>query len=159
MDYTINTFQEEMENCNNPDEMNGVIEKLLDSDIDFSDKESKELLSEYRKQIEDYRKDMHLEMDAHCNKLIEDGRCELYTCIKDNSFLKKGNTYYVKIDDVKSKYLENVSQIKDRLDPKVLERINSVKGLATIIYDSGIGTLKQHKTINEDKFKDYFEKY
>jgi hypothetical protein len=162
MDYTIEDFQIEMQDCNSPEEMSAVIEKLLDSNIDITDKEVKELVLEYRKQIEDYRMDLKIEMDQVCNKWIESGLCELYMCKSDIQYWKANNRYYVRIDDTKSQYLEKIKDVIDRLDSEVIDRFNSMKPLIWIISDNGIGTLKEHHVFTGQydglNFEDYFEK-
>ena len=108
MSYTIEDFQIEMQNAERPEEMTGVIDKLLDSDIDVSNPEIKELLLEYRAQIEDYRKDMLVEDDRVINEWIELGKCELYICKKSISSYNEGERYYVKVNDDRSDYFEHL---------------------------------------------------
>lgn len=161
MTYTLEDFQMEMENCNNPDEMNEVITKLLDSDIDFNNKDIKESILEYRAQIEDYRKDMMIEEDKKCSDWIESGKCEVYLCKKDVQWFKSGNRYQVRVDDTKSQYLENIKDVMDRLHPELIEKLNSMKPLIWVISDNGIGTLKSSHvftTRDGEVFDDYFEK-
>jgi hypothetical protein len=161
MSYTIEDFQIEMKSVETPQEMTGVIDKLLDSDIDVSNPEIKEMILEYRGQIEDYKKDMAIEEDKYCNQLIESGECELYLCKKDVQWWKVGNRYYVRVDDTKAKAIENLKEVMDRLKPEVVDRINSMKPLIWVISDNGIGTLKsRHLFTRQDGeiFEDYFEK-
>jgi hypothetical protein len=161
MSYTIEDFQIEMQSVETPEEMTGVIDKLLDSDIDVSNPEIKEMILEYRSQIEDYRKDMMVEEDRKCSDWIESGKCELYLCKNDIQWFKSGNRYHVRVDDTKSQYLENIKDIIDRLQPEVIEKLTSMKPLIWIISDNGIGTLKSSHvftTQNGEIFEDYFEK-
>ena len=161
MNYTIEDFQLEIDNCNTPDEMNGVIEKLLDSDIDITNTDVKEMILEYRTQLQDYRNDLKVEMDQVCNKWIESGLCQLYMCKSDILGWKANNRYYVRIDDIRAENLERLKDVMDRLEPEVIERINSMEPLIWIISDNGIGTLKEHHVfvkLDDVKFEDYFEK-
>jgi hypothetical protein len=161
MSYTIEDFQIEMQSVETPQEMTGVIDKLLDSDIDVTNSEIKEMILEYRSQIEDYRKDMMVEEDKKCSDWIESGKCELYICKKDIQWFKSGNRYHVRVDDTKSQYLENIKDIIDRLQPEVIEKLTSMKPLIWVISDNGIGTLKSSHvftTQNGEIFEDYFEK-
>ena len=159
---TIEDFQEEMKNCENAEQMNSVIEKMLDSPhIDVTNRDVKEIILEYRAQLEDYRKEMQVEEDKNCNRLIESGKCELYLCKMDVQWWKAGNRYYVQVDDNKAQALENLKEVMDRLKPEVIERINSMKPLIWIISDKGIGTLKsRHLFTRQDGevFENYFEK-
>lgn len=95
MSYTIEDFHSEMKNTQTPVEMTGVIDKLLDSDIDVTNPEIKEMILEYRSQIEDYRMDMMIEEDKKCSDWIESGKCEVYLCKKDVQWFKSGNRYHV----------------------------------------------------------------
>ncbi len=161
MSYTIEDFQIEMQSVETPQEMTGVIDKLLDSDIDVTNSEIKEMILEYRSQIEDYRKDMMVEEDKKCSDWIESGKCELYLCKKGIHWFKSGNRYHVRVDDTKSQYLENIKDIIDRLQPEVIEKLTSMKPLIWVISDNGIGTLKSSHvftTQNGEIFEDYFEK-
>jgi hypothetical protein len=160
MNYTIEDFQLEMENAETPDQMNGVINNLLDSDIDVSDPEIKQMILEYRAQIEDYRTDMLIEDDKVSNDWIELGKCELYKCKKNILSYIEGNRYYVRIDDIKSENIERLKEVMDRLKPEVIERINSMEHLIWIISDNGIGTNKARRvfTKHDGRFEEYFEK-
>jgi hypothetical protein len=161
MSYTIEDFHSEMKNTQTPVEMTGVIDKLLDSDIDVTNPEIKEMILEYRSQIEDYRMDMMIEEDKKCSDWIESGKCEVFSCKKDVQWFKSGNRYHVRIDDTKSQYLENIKDVMDRLHPELIEKLNSMKPLIWVISDNGIGTLKSSHvftTQDGEVFDDYFEK-
>lgn len=162
MSPTIEDFQEEMKNCENAEQMNSVIEKMLDSPhIDITNPEVKEIILEYRAQLEDYRKEMAVEEDQKCNRLIDSGKCELYLCKRDVQWWKAGNRYHVRVDDAKAQAIENLKEVMDRLEPEVIDRINSMKPLIWVISDNGIGTLKsRHLFTRQDGelFEDYFEK-
>ena len=184
----LDDFKIKMSNSS-PDEMGDIIEQMLDSkEIDFENEEVRESIREYRAQLEDYRNDLHLqiqqtesqliyseilnvkvEQDKTCNEWIESGKCDLYLCKKDIQYLckkdiqwwKSGNRYYIRIDDTKSQAISNLKEVMDRLKPEVIERINSMKPLFWVISDNGIGTLKsRHLFTTQDGeiFEDYFEK-
>jgi hypothetical protein len=162
MSYTIEDFQIEIRKTETAQQMSEVIEKLLDSpNIDVKDPNVKEIILEYRAQLEDYRKDVAAEEDKYCNDLIESDKCELYICKNDIQWFKSGNRYHVRFDDTKSQYLENIKDIIDRLQPEVIEKLTSMKPLIWVISDNGIGTLKsRHLFTRQDGeiFEDYFEK-
>lgn len=155
----LEDFKNKISSCS-PDEMGGIIEDMLDSkDIDFENTEVREAIREYHAQLEDYRNDIKVEQDKTCNEWIESGKCDLYKCKKDVDHLwESGSRYYVSIDDTKSRYIENLSQVMDKLKPEVIDKINSMKPLIWIIRDNGIGTLKEKNLFVFDNFEDYFEK-
>lgn len=158
MSYTIEDFKLEVSNSETPDEINNALLKALDSkDIDITDPDNKEIILEYKNQLKDLKDSLNIEEDKVCNDLIESGKLELYLCKKDYLSCKSGNRYYLKVDDVKSFYIEKVKEISDRLDPEVLNRINSMRPLITAITDDGIGTLKKRTYLKID-LEEYFEK-
>lgn len=155
----LEDFQIKMSNSS-PDEMGDIIEQMLDSkEIDFENEEVRESIREYRAQLEDYRNDIKAEQDKTCNEWIESGKCELYLCKKDvDNLWASGSRYYVRVDDTKSQYINNLSEVMDKLKPEVIEKINSMKPLIWVIRDNGIGTLKEKNVFVFDNFEDYFEK-
>lgn len=155
----LQDFQNKMSSCS-PNEMGDIIEQMLDSkEIDFENEEVKESIREYRNQLEDYRNDFKIEQDKTCSEWIESGKCDIYLCKKDvDNLFVTGNRYYVRIDDTKSQYINNLSEVMDKLKPEVIEKINSIKPLIWVIRDNGIGTLKEKNIFIFDNFKDYFEK-
>jgi hypothetical protein len=155
----LEDFQIKMSNSS-PDEMGDIIEQMLDSkEIDFENEEVRESIREYRAQLEDYRNDIKAEQDKTCNEWIESGKCELYLCKKDvDNLWVSSSRYYVRVDDTKSQYIHNLSEVMDKLKPEVIEKINSMKPLIWVIRDNGIGTLKEKNVFVFDNFDDYFEK-
>ena len=155
----LEDFQIKMSNSS-PDEMGDIIEQMLDSkEIDFENEEVRESIREYRAQLEDYRNDIKAEQDKTCNEWIESGKCDLYLCKKDvDNLWVSGSRYYVRVDDTKSQYIHNLSEVMDKLKPEVIEKINSMKPLIWVIRDNGIGTLKEKNVFVFDNFDDYFEK-
>ena len=142
-EYTIEQFVEDFDDAQTPDAKNEVLLKLLDSDIDVV--EHKELLMEYKAQIQDLREQLDIEEDIKINDLIDNGSMELFTCIKAVDEFVEGCSYYVHIDDYKSKLvaIEGVDipqNIKDYLD--------GIKPLVWVANDNGIGTLKFRTLIN-----------
>jgi hypothetical protein len=151
-EYTIEQFIEEFEESQTPDAKQEVMSRLLDSDIDLVD--NKELLIEYKAQIQDLREQLDIEEDIKINDLIDNGSMELFTCIKAVDEFVEGSSYYVQIDDYKSKLvaIEGVDipdVIKDYLD--------GIKPLVWVANDRGIGTLKFRTLINFE-FSEYFTK-
>lgn len=151
-EYTIEQFIEEFEESQTPDAKQEVMSRLLDSDIDLVD--NKELLIEYKAQIQDLREQLDIEEDIKINDLIDNGSMELFTCIKAVDEFVEGSSYYVHIDDYKSKLVafEGVDvpqNIKDYLD--------GIKPLIWIVNDRGIGTLKFRTLINFE-FTEHFTK-
>jgi hypothetical protein len=151
-EYTIEQFIEEFEESQTPDAKQEVMSRLLDSDIDLVD--NKELLIEYKAQIQDLREQLDIEEDIKINDLIDNGSMELFTCIKAVDEFVEGSNYYVQIDDYKSKLvaIEGVDvpqNIKDYLD--------GIKPLVWVANDRGIGTLKFRTLINFE-FSEYFTK-
>ena len=53
--YTLDTFEQEFSEAQSEKEKQEVFNKLLDSDIDFTEPENKERMVEYHAQLEDYR--------------------------------------------------------------------------------------------------------
>jgi viroplasmin and RNaseH domain-containing protein len=151
-EYTIEQFIEEFEESQTPDAKQEVMSRLLDSDIYLVD--NKELLIEYKAQIQDLREQLDIEEDIKINDLIDNGSMELFTCIKAVDEFVEGSNYYVQIDDYKSKLvaIEGVDvpqNIKDYLD--------GIKPLVWVANDRGIGTLKFRTLINFE-FSEYFTK-
>ena len=151
-EYTIEQFVEDFDDAQTPEAKQEVLLKLLDSDIDLV--ENKEIIKEYRSQIQDLREQLDIEADAVINIQIEQGFVELYTCNKGVNEFVEGSRYYVHIDDYKSKLvaIEGVDipqNIKDYLD--------GIKPLVWVANDNGIGTLKFRTLINFE-LSDYFTK-
>lgn len=152
-EYTIEQFVEDFDDAQTPEAKNEVLLKLLDSDIDVV--EHKELLIEYKAQIRDLKEQLDIEEDIKINDLIDNGSMELYMCNKGVNEFVEGSSYYVHIDDYKSKLvaIEGVDipqNIKDYLD--------GIKPLIWIVTDNGIGTLKYKRLVTDFEFSDYFTK-
>jgi hypothetical protein len=151
-DYTIDQFESDFEEASSYDQKNEVILRSLDL-LDIRDIEVREVILKLRYELKDYQLEMNKEEDVSCNRDIESGSCELYKCIKSIDNLLEGYNYYVKIDDVKSKYTEALGDIPE----SIKEYIDSIKPLIWIISDNGIGTLKT-KNVFTENFSDYFQK-
>lgn len=130
--------------------------KLLDSfadDNDISDDELKELQS----QINDLIENSKIEEDITISMEIEDGKYQLYTCIKSFDDYKSGCNYYVKIDDPKEFY---ISTGIGETNSAIQDMINSIKPSYFIVVDDGIGTLKRKNIFTKDvDFSNYFIKF
>ena len=152
-EYTIEQFIEDFEMAQTPDAKQALFQTLIESDIDLVD--NKELLIEYRAQIADLREQLHIEEDIKINDLIDRGSMVLMTCIKAIDEFVEGSSYYVMIDDVKSKYTESFG---DDIPQALKDYLNGIKPLVWIVNDSGIGTLKYRKLVTDFEFSDYFTK-
>jgi hypothetical protein len=153
---TIDTIKETFDGCNTIEEMENLLSEFLDSDVDTDDTETKELISELRAQINDRKLDYVTERNETCTRWIESGMCQLYLCNSDTDKYKAGDRYYVRIDDVKTDTLNRLKDIMDRLDPEVLNRVNSMDPIIYIISDDGIGTPSDYKTIDYNLFVENF---
>ena len=153
VEYTIEQFIEDFEAAQTPDAKQALFQTLIESDIDLED--NKELLIEYRAQIADLREQLHIEEDIKINDLIDRGSMVLMTCIKAIDEFVEGSSYYVMIDDVKSKYTESFG---DDIPQALKDYLNGIKPLVWIVNDSGIGTLKYRKLVTDFEFSDYFTK-
>ena len=152
-EYTIEQFIEDFEMAQTPDAKQALFQTLIESDIDLVD--NKELLIEYKAQIADLREQLHIEEDIKINDLIDRGSMELYVCNKAVDEFVEGCSYYVMIDDVKSKYTESFG---DDIPQALKDYLNGIKPLVWIVNDSGIGTLKYRKLVTDFEFSDYFTK-
>jgi hypothetical protein len=153
VEYTIEQFIEDFEMAQTPDAKQALFQNLIESDIDLVD--NKELLIEYRAQIADLREQLHIEEDIKINDLIDRGSMELYVCNKAVDEFVEGSSYYVMIDDVKSKYTESFG---DDIPQALKDYLNGIKPLVWIVNDSGIGTLKYRKLVTDFELSDYFTK-
>ena len=151
-DYTIEQFELDFDEASSYEQKNEVILRSLDL-LDIKDIEVKETILNFRSEIKDYQLEMKKEEDASCNRDIESGSCELYKCIKSINNFVEGYNYYVKIDDVRTKYIEALGEIPEAIK----EYISNIKPLICIINDDGVGTLKT-KNVFLENFSDYFQK-
>jgi len=152
-EYTIEQFVEEFEEAQTPDAKQEVMSRLLDSDIDLLD--NKELLIEYKAQIEDLREQINIEEDIKINDLIDKGLMSLYTCTKSVNEFVEGSNYYVQIDDYKSKLvaIEGID-----IPDAIKAYVSGIKPLIWIVTDSGIGSLKYKRLVTDFDFSEHFTK-
>ena len=155
VEYTIEQFIEDFDDAQTPDAKQSVFQKLTESDIDLVD--NKELLIEYKAQIQDLREQLDIEEDIKINDLIERGSMELYVCNKGVNEFVEGSSYYVMIDDVKSKYAESFATSYFYIPDDIKEYVENIKPLIWIVNDRGIGTLKFRTLINFE-FAEHFTK-
>lgn len=158
--YTLDTFEQEFSDAQSEKEKQEVFNKLLDSDIDFTEPENKERLVEYHAQLEDYRQELKVQEDYSINIDLEmfPGKWQLYTCIKDVNIYNTGSKYYVKIDDLAKQYQDSDGQVPEA----IAEYVSKIKPLIWIVTDNGIGTLKRKNLFIETvygKFDEHFTKY
>lgn len=152
MNYTIEQFQEEFDNAQTPEAKQSLIEKLFDSDVNVM--EHKELIKEYKSQIQDLKEQLAIEEDITITNLIESGEATLYTCTKSIDEFVEGRDYYVRVDDVKSKYQQSLGDVPEALK----QYIDNIKPIVWIVNDNGIGTLKYKKVIDFD-FEKHFQAF
>jgi hypothetical protein len=152
-EYTIEQFVEDFEDAQTPDAKNEVLLKLLDSDIDVVD--NKELLIEYKAQIRDLKEQLDIEEDIKINDLIDNGSMELYVCKKSVDKFVEGSSYYVHMDDYKSKLvaIEGVD-----IPDAIKAYVSGIKPLIWIVTDSGIGSLKYKVLVTDFDFSEHFTK-
>lgn len=156
--YTIEQFVEDFEDAQTPDAKQSVLLTLLDSDVDVV--EHKELLKEYKEQIQDLKDQLDIEGDAVINIEIEQGFVKLYTCTKSVGNYIEGSNYYVKIDDVKSKYTESFEgDVPQLLEQAIKDYFNGIKPLIWIVNDNGIGTLKHKRLVTDFDFSEHFSNF
>jgi len=152
--YTIEQFVEDFEDAQTPDAKQEVLLTLLDSDVDVV--EHKELLKEYKEQIQDIRDQINIEEDVKINMNIESGLMELYTCNKSVNEFVEGSRYYVKIDDYKS----NLVAIEGVDIPQAIkDYVSGIKPLIWIVNDNGIGTLKYKRLVIDFDFSEHFSNF
>lgn len=153
-EYTIEQFVEDFEDAQTPDAKQSVLLTLLDSDVDVV--EHKELLKEYKEQIQDLKDQLDIEGDAVINIEIEQGFVKLYTCTKSVGNYIEGSNYYVKIDDVRSKYTES---FEGDVPQPIKDYFNGIKPLIWIVNDNGIGTLKHKRLVTDFDFSEHFSNF
>ena len=156
VDYTIEQFIEEFEEAQTPDAKQEVMLRLLDSDIDLVD--NKELLIEYKAQIQDLREQLDIEADIKINDLIEKDSMELWTCTKSVNEFVEGSRYYVQIDDVKSKYSESFASSYFYITDDIKAYVDNIKPLVWVVTDNGIGSLKYKVLVTDFEFSEHFNK-
>ena len=157
-EYTLEQFESDFEDATF-DEKVVILNKALDT-FDVSDPDVKECLLKHKDYIQDYLAIQAEEENIKCEKDIESGNLQLFTCKNEvpGFDYKVGSNYYVKIDDVKSMYSE--SQFSE-MSEEIKNYINGVKPVIWIYTDNGIGTLKYRNVFvpNKGEFSNYFEKY
>lgn len=154
---TIEKFENEFNDAQSLELKRELIEKLLDSDIDFNDSEIKSKLKEYSSQLQDFKETMEIENSLLIDTDIENGKYQLYTCIEETEFFTKyvkGRNYYVSIDDISKRYIENIGDITD-LNDEFKEYLSNIKPVVWIVSDDGIGTLKRKYTFSDDFSKHF----
>jgi hypothetical protein len=154
---TIEKFENEFNDAQSLELKRELIEKLLDSDIDFNDSEIKSKLKEYSSQLQDFKETMEIENSLLIDTDIENGKYQLYTCIEETEFFTKyvkGRNYYVSIDDISKRYIENIGDITD-LNDEFKEYLSNINPVVWIVSDDGIGTLKRKYSFSDDFSKHF----
>jgi len=148
----IEDIYEEFNLAQAVEDKTNILEKLI-SDNQISDED----LKEFKAQINDIIENDAIEQDTIISLEIEEGRYNLYSCVKDIDSYKSGCNYYVKVDDPREFYKmtgigETNSIIQDMID--------SIKTIYYIVVDDGIGTLKRKNIFDKDvEFSNYFTKF
>ena len=161
MNYTIEQFESEYNNCYSVEAKRDVLEKALDN-LDVTDSEVSEILKSYKDDFKDLYDEMKIEEDQRCNYDIESGIAELYVCIKEftdkvGREFKEGSNYYIKVDDVKSIYVPKGTE--DEIPDFIKDYVAGIRPIAYIYLDNGIGTLKfKHRLLTEENFGEVFQK-
>jgi hypothetical protein len=159
MDYTIEQFETDYNNCYSVEAKRKILEKALDT-FDFSDDNIKETILKYKDDLKDIQTEMKVEEDLKCKSDIENGVAQLYTCVKDYDglglTLKSGSNYYINYDDVKSRYVPKGSE--DDIPDFIKEYASNLKPLVSIYLDNGIGTPKYRSLFLEPDFENFFKK-
>lgn len=132
-----------------------ILDSLLQSDLDFSNDEVREIIREYKAQLNDFKELLEIEADSIINQEIENDKYELFTCIESIDEYVKGYDYYIFVDDVASQYR---SLDIDKISKELSEYVNKIKPIVWIVLDNGIGTLKRKNIFTED-FKKYFTEF
>lgn len=146
MEYTIEQFQIDFESAST-DEKSEALIKALDN-LDISDPDVKETLSQYKSELKDIREQMVIDENAFCDKAIQDGKFEVYKCIHPVEKFEMNGSYYVMIDDVAKVYEANITAE----NPVIKEYISKIKPLIYIIVDNGIGTPKRRSVFPRSEF-------
>lgn len=170
-DYTIEQFKEEFEDSSTLQGKHDAILKATGYCVEFApdvDPEFLGVVKEYKQHLIDIKKEFVKEEDVICMKDIEDGKYELYTCIKSfeltpdnsttsqissNKIIEEGTRYYVRIEDPKSHLGEMWSLVAT---DEIKTFINNIKPIIWIIVDNGIGTPKSRNAFRGD-FETYFK--
>jgi hypothetical protein len=148
----IEKFYEDFNFAQTADEKRKLIE-YLNNEVDFSEEELKELYE----QINDLVQNSAFEEDQIISLEIEEGKYQLYTCIKSIDSYNAGSNYYVSIDDIKDFYLSTGIGETNSI---IQNMIDSIKPIYYIVVDDGIGTLKRKNIFSKDvDFSNYFTKF
>lgn len=159
IEYTVEKFKDEFEDAQSLQGKHDAILKAVSYHVEFGGDEFPEVIKEYKQNLIDVKKDFEKEEDVICMKEIEDGKYELFTCIKSfeikpDKFILEGNRYYVRVEDPKTILGEMWSEVGTDAIKSV---IDSMKPVIWIIVDDGIGTLKSRNSMIGD-FEIYFNK-
>jgi hypothetical protein len=154
MQYTIEQFEIDFESATT-DEKSEVLIKALDN-LDASDPDVMETLSQYKNELKDIREQMIIDENSFCEKAIQEGKFEVYKCVRPVEQFEMDGSYYVMIDDVAKVYEASITAD----NPIIKEYISTIKPLVYIIVDNGIGTPKRRSVFpkNEFNFNEHFVK-
>lgn len=145
-------FLSEFNIAQTADEKRKMIENL-NGEVEFTDDELKELYE----QINDLVQNSAVEEDQIISIEIEEGKYQLYTCIKSVDDYKVCSNYYVKVDNPRDFYL---STGIGETNQQIQNMIESIKPIYYVVNDDGIGTLKRKNIFSKDlDFSEFFTKF
>lgn len=155
MEYTIEQFQQDFEIAPNTSAKSDVLNKAL-NELDLSNPEVKEILTQYRDEFKDYREQLVEEENTLCNSLIERGEYEVYLCKEDLFEFQKGSPYYIKVDDVAKVYEGSITAE----NPIIKEYISKIEPMIWVIVNDGVGTKSRRVSYPKSvlRFEEVFEK-
>lgn len=148
----LDKFLEDFNFAQTAEEKQTLLDEF-ESVIELSDDELKEL----KAQIDDIKEFNAIEQDTIISLEIEDGKYNLFTCIKDIESYKSGSNYYVKVDDPSEFYkMTGIGETNSTIQ----NMIDSIKPIYYIVIDEGIGTLKRKNIFPKNiDFSNYFTKF
>ena len=134
------------------EEKKTILEELI-SNNQISEEDIKELQSQINDIIENEASEENVKISLE----IEDGKFNLYSCVKSIDSYQSGCNYYVKVDNPKDFYkMTGIGETNSIIQ----NMIDSIKPIYYIVVDDGIGTLKRKNIFsNNVEFSDYFIRF
>lgn len=152
MNIDYDNFIEEFNFANTSEEKQNLLNNYLNTNS-----LSEEDLKEFKAQINDIKENNSIEEDIVISMEIEDGKYNLYTCLKSIDGYNMGSNYYVKVDDPKEFYKSTGIGETNSI---IQNMIDAIKPIYWIVTDDGIGTLKRKNIFsNSIEFENYFIKF
>lgn len=140
-----------------PKQKQELLDSLLESDIDFTDVENKEILKELKEQLKDAINEEEIQENALINyELDETSKYKMFTCKNSTDKYYEGNSYYISYVDLRKQYEDTGIAVDN---PQLLEYFANIKPVCHIILDRGLGTLKRKEVLDYDEFVENFTTY